>query len=91
MLSLCNFGFYCNPKDSNDNMITLIPKAFKQVKAFTALFPDDASICYSYTNSYILKPITITAKFKQMSAQQATTEPKLQLSLDIDDFQIAFL
>ena len=65
MLSLSNFGFYCNPKDSPEHMITLIERESTQLKKFTALLPDEAAIATLYTNSYILRPISILAKFKQ--------------------------
>ena len=73
-------------------MISLIPAREEQYTKFMSLFPSAASISEPYQSCYILRPISILAKFKQLSANiKSPAEPICQLSLDIDDFEIAFL
>ena len=40
------------------------------------MFDEKASICEAYTNSYILRPISVVAKFKQLSEPANTEEAK---------------
>jgi hypothetical protein len=54
------------------------------------LFPEGATISEAYNSSYILKPISIVAKFKQNN-KSSKTEPIYNISLEIDDFQIKFM
>ena len=76
-------------------MISLIPAREEQYAKFMDLFPPAATISEPYQSCYILRPISILAKFKQLKSHSANikspAEPICQLSLDIDDFEIAFL
>jgi hypothetical protein len=78
-------------------MTSLIPSKLEQYATFGALFPPNTSISEVYKDCYILRPISILAKFKQLStaktsnALAAAREPIYQLSLDVGDFEFAFL
>ena len=92
LLNLRNIGLYCQPLDVPSMMVSLIPTREEQYAKFISLFPAAASISEPYKSCYILRPISILAKFKQLSASiKSPAEPICQLSLDIDDFEIAFL
>lgn len=97
LLDLRNIGFYCKPGDATVRMTSLIPSKIEQYATFGALFPPNTSISEVYKDCYILRPISILAKFKQLStaktsnALAAAREPIYQLSLDVGDFEFAFL
>ena len=96
LLDLRNIGFYCKPGDATTRMTSLIPSRMEQYKTFGSLFPPKASLSELYKDCYILRPISILAKFKQLSSKASTAlvekrEPIYQLSLDVGDFEFAFL
>lgn len=68
-------------------MVSRVASKERQYAMFRDFFPTGASISEPYQNCYILLPISIEAKFKQLSVHiRNPEEPIYSLSLDIDDF-----
>jgi hypothetical protein len=58
----------------------------EKYEKFGLLFDENHSLSELYKDSYIFKPISITAKFKQNSSAALLHEPLYQLNMDIDEF-----
>lgn len=92
MLTLRNLGFYCNPSDESTNMICEIESVQERFERFRSFFPEGASSANAYQGHYILEPISVEAKLKQLTglAKIQHLEPQYQLQLAIDNFQVSF-
>ena len=64
IISLNNFGFYCNPKDLFSNQISQIKDIEQQILRFSELFTVDSDISDLYKNSYVSRPISSLTMLK---------------------------
>jgi hypothetical protein len=77
-------------------MISLIEDQGERLATFKSMFGEDEQLCAEYDACYILRPISIEARAKQLSSHQPpgtpeSKEPQIQLNMNVDKFQIAFL
>lgn len=77
-IQLQGFGVYCNPADSLSNLVGSKEDSPAKLSHMQSLFDAEAEICAQYARHYLLQPITITAKLKQMrkKRQESDVEPK---------------
>jgi len=67
-LDLRNVGFYCNPQDDLSQMVSLVEDPIQRQEKFASFFGEDEQFSAPYDSCYILRPISIEAKYKQLSS-----------------------
>jgi hypothetical protein len=103
LLSLRNFGFYCSPNDDLNNLVLQLESPEERYLKFANLFDEGAESSSIYKRHYILEPISIVAKLKQLKErrqpalapnedqiEQLRPEPKYSVDFEVDHFQVSF-
>jgi vacuolar protein sorting-associated protein 13A/C len=67
-IELSNVGLYCKPRDSRQQMISMIEDQSERLARFKSMFGEDEQLCAEYDACYILRPISIEARAKQLSS-----------------------